>query len=151
MPPTGRICSAVLHDVLRAEKRHSAQQDSLAFANIFGSSGRTVGETPKSEYSRRMTGVAVSPHHDKPHDRQIDLVVIVSGQSQPVRIKPNQKLQHLVKEALHLTGNAGQAPSEWELRREDGSLLDQHLHAHEAGLVDGMVLFLNPHAGAGGC
>ncbi len=34
-----------------------------------------------------------------------------------------------VDEALQKSGNQGQAPSEWELRTEDGRLLDQGLTA----------------------
>lgn len=90
------------------------------------------------------------PPKPKP-DNRIDLTIVVSGQSQPVQANGNELLENLVREALALTGNAGQGPGDWELRREDGSLLDQHMHVRDAGLVDGMTLFLNPHAGAGGC
>jgi Protein of Unknown function (DUF2604) len=89
------------------------------------------------------------PPVDRP-DRHLDLVVVVSGQPQPVRMNANQKLEHLVREALQRSGNAGQPPADWELRTEAGALLDQQARAAEAGLVDGMTLFLNPRAGAGG-
>ena len=92
----------------------------------------------------------MSPHHEH-HDHHVDLVIVVSGQPQRLDVKPGQKLHHVVKEALELTGNAGQAPSKWALRREDGTLLDQQLPVRDAGLVDGTMLYLNPHAGAGGC
>lgn len=84
-------------------------------------------------------------------DHHIDVIVVVSGQPQPVRINTNQKLEKLVREALNSTSNHGQPPGEWELRREDGSLLEQNLRVGDVGLVDGMTLFLNPRAGAGGC
>ncbi len=83
-------------------------------------------------------------------DRHLDLVVVVSGQPQPVRINANQTLEHVVREALQRSGNHGQPPADWELRTENGTLLDQQLRAADAGLVDGMTLFLNPRAGAGG-
>ena len=84
-------------------------------------------------------------------DHNLDVVVVVSGQPQPVRINANQTLEHLVREALQRSGNHGQPPADWELRTENGTLLDQQLRAVEAGLVDGTTLFLNPRAGAGGC
>lgn len=83
-------------------------------------------------------------------DRQIDLIVVVSGQPQPVRVNPNQTVEHLVHEALQRSGNKGQPPSAWELRTEAGGLIDQSLRVGQAGLAEGMTLFLNPQAGVGG-
>jgi hypothetical protein len=80
----------------------------------------------------------------------IELIVVVSGQSERLRVNLHQTLEHLVHEALQKSGNQGQAPSEWELRTEDGRLLDQALTAATAGLHDGTTLFLSPKAGAGG-
>lgn len=92
------------------------------------------------------------PPNPKPKpDSQLDLIIVVSGQPQPVTGRGSEPLRNLVREALALTGNAGQAPEDWELRREDGSLLDQDTHLRDAHLSDGTTLFLNPHAGAGGC
>jgi hypothetical protein len=83
-------------------------------------------------------------------DKQLEVVVVVSGQPQPIRINSHQKLEQLVREALHETGNQGQAASGWELRTEDGRLLSLDLRLDEVGLTSGAVLFLNPLAGAGG-
>jgi hypothetical protein len=87
------------------------------------------------------------------HDKQkenIEVVVVISGQSERLKVNLHQTLEHLVHEALQKSGNQGQAPSEWELRTEDGSLLDQSSTAAAAGLHDGATLFLSPKAGAGG-
>jgi hypothetical protein len=87
------------------------------------------------------------------HDKQkenIEVVVVVSGQSERLKLNLHQTLEHLVHEALQKSGNQGQEPSEWELRTEDGSLLDQGSTAAAAGLQDGATLFLSPKAGAGG-
>lgn len=83
-------------------------------------------------------------------DNQIDLTVVVSGQPQPIRVNPSQTVEHLVHEALQRSGNQGQPPSAWELRTDAGALIDQSLRVRQAGLVDGMTLFLNPQAGVGG-
>lgn len=83
-------------------------------------------------------------------DRRIQLVIVVSGQPLPQTINPNERLEVLVRKALNESGNLGQPPGEWELRREDGTLLDQQQRAGDAGLHDGMTLFLTPRAGAGG-
>jgi len=89
------------------------------------------------------------PTQDRP-DRHLDLVVVVSGVATPVRANVNQRLEHVVREALRESGNAGQPPEDWELRRENGELLDQSLRVGDAGLADGAVLTLQPRAGAGG-
>ena len=83
-------------------------------------------------------------------DNHIDLVIVVSGAPQSVRVNKNQTLEHAVQEALRESGNHGQPPESWELRDESGQLLALSVRAGEAGLVDGQTLFLSPKAGAGG-
>ena len=87
-----------------------------------------------------------------PEHRQqnIEVVVVVSGQPERLNVNVHQTLEHLVHEALQRSANKGQAPSDWELRTEDGRLLDQALSVEAAGVHDGMTLFLSPKAGAGG-
>ena len=85
-----------------------------------------------------------------PDQNNIEMVVVVYGQSERLKVNLHQTLEHLVHEALQKSGNQGQAPSEWELRTEDGRLLEQGLTAAAAGLHDGVTLFLSPKAGAGG-
>jgi hypothetical protein len=94
----------------------------------------------------------MSPQPVKPPkpDRTIDLVVVVSGQPTPVRVNSNQTIAHLIHEALQQSGNKGQDPSQWDLRLEGGDLLDPGLRVGDVGLTDGMTLYLNPRAGAGG-
>lgn len=83
-------------------------------------------------------------------DRNISVTVIVSGQPTTVKVNIHQKVDHLVREALNQTGNKGQPPSEWELRTSDGALIEQTVTIEAAGIVNGMTLYLNPRAGAGG-
>jgi hypothetical protein len=87
------------------------------------------------------------PEHSQPN---IDVTVVVSGQPERLKVNVHQTLDHVVHEALQRSGNHGQASSDWELRTEDGRLLDQTLTAAAAGIDDGMTLFLSPKAGAGG-
>lgn len=85
-----------------------------------------------------------------PSEQNIDVTVVVSGQPTRLKVNVHQTVEHLIHEALKESGNKGQAPAEWELRREDGALLDQSSRVADAGLVAGVTLFLNPRAGAGG-
>jgi hypothetical protein len=87
------------------------------------------------------------PEHNQ---ENIDVTVVVSGQPERLKVNVHQSLDHLVHEALQRSGNQGQASSDWELRTEDGRLLDQSLTAAAAGVQEGMTLFLSPKAGAGG-
>ncbi len=82
--------------------------------------------------------------------RSIEIIVVVSGQPERIRAREHEKLEHLVHQALQRSGNHGQAPSEWELRTEDGRLLDQAHTVGAAGIHTGATLFLSPKAGAGG-
>jgi hypothetical protein len=82
--------------------------------------------------------------------QNIALIVVVSGQPSSIKANQHQKVEHLVEEALKQTGNKGQPPSEWELRRSDGALIDQALTIEAAGIADAMTLYLSPRAGAGG-
>ena len=82
--------------------------------------------------------------------QNINVIVIVSGQETNVKINVHQKVENLVREALHNTGNEGQAISEWELRTADGALIETSLRITDAGIVEGMRLYLSPRAGAGG-
>ena len=85
-----------------------------------------------------------------PSQQNIDVTVVVSGQPERLKVNVHQTVEHLVHEALQKSGNKGQAPSEWELRTEDGALLDQAATVAAAGIHDGVTLFLSPKAGAGG-
>ena len=80
----------------------------------------------------------------------IDVIVVVSGRPQPVRVNVHQTVEHLVQEALRESGNVGQPMSEWELRSEGGMVLDLGQRIADAGITDGSTVFLSPRAGAGG-
>ena len=82
--------------------------------------------------------------------QNIEVIVAISGQPERLKVNIHQTLEQLVHQALQKTGNHGQAPSDWELRTEDGALLDQGQTVAAAGLTTGVTLFLSPKAGAGG-
>lgn len=84
------------------------------------------------------------------HATEIEITVVVSGQPERAKINVHDRLERLVREALRKSGNEGQPPSDWDLRTEDGKLLDQYLTLEAAGIRDGVTLFLSPKAGAGG-
>lgn len=83
-------------------------------------------------------------------DNHLDVVVVVSGVPRPGRINLREPLDHLVREVLRASGDEGRNAGDFELRTEDGRLLDLEQRAQDSGLLDGQTLFLNPRAGAGG-
>lgn len=86
----------------------------------------------------------------KTDPNNINVSVIVSGQETSLKVNIHQKIEELIREALHQTSNHGQPPGDWELRTSDGALIDQGIRIGDAGIVDGTKLFLSPKAGAGG-
>jgi hypothetical protein len=87
------------------------------------------------------------PEHN---EENIDVTVVVSGQPERLKVNLHQTVDHLVHDALQRSNNHGQGSSEWELRTEDGRLLEQSVTIAAAGIQSGMTLFLSPKAGAGG-
>lgn len=83
-------------------------------------------------------------------DNHLDVVVVVSGVPRSGRINIHEPLEHLIREVLRESGDEGRNAAEFELRTEDGRLLESATRAKDSGLVDGQTLFLNPRAGAGG-
>lgn len=83
-------------------------------------------------------------------DTRVDLIVTVSGQDIPVGVNAHQKTDQIVREALRLSGNQGQPPEDWELRRPDTTLVPMGITVAEAQLTDGTRLSLGPKSGEGG-
>jgi hypothetical protein len=108
----------------------------------------------EADYGGMTTNTHEPAQEDKgtsmPPDNQIHLTVIVSGTSISVTVNPHQKVEQLVREALRESGNQGQSPESWELRRESGEVLDQNARLGDVGLSDGDILTLQPRVGAGG-
>jgi hypothetical protein len=83
-------------------------------------------------------------------DNFLDVIVVVSGVPKPGRVNLHEPLENLVREVLNASGEHGRDPADFELRTEDGRLIDLAQRSGQAGLLDGQTLFLNPRAGAGG-
>ena len=84
-----------------------------------------------------------------PPSNQIELVVVVNGQPTPLTANVNQPLHSIIGPALAASGNAGQPPENWELRK-DGVLLDPSQKIKSFGFAAGTELFLSLKAGVGG-
>ena len=83
-------------------------------------------------------------------DNELQLEVIVNGQSTIVRANKKAPLRTIIPHALQQTGNAGQPPENWELRDAAGVLLPLDQKLEEFNFPTDVKLFLNLKAGVGG-
>jgi hypothetical protein len=79
------------------------------------------------------------------------LTVIVSGQPTEVEAQPEAPLESIIAPALEQTHHTGQPPENWELRDEQGTLLDVSKRIESFHFPKDVRLFLNLKAGVGGC
>lgn len=78
---------------------------------------------------------------------EVEITVVVNGQPTQVRANDNASVESLVEPALRQTGNLGQPPSNWELRNQQGQLVNDSSKVRD---FVGQTLFLNLRAGVGG-
>lgn len=87
---------------------------------------------------------------EKENEKKITIHVIVMGDEQEYDVNVKKKLEPIVKKALKDSGNEGQPISKWQLRTEDGRLLDMDKTIEEEHILDGDKLFLSLKQGKGG-
>jgi hypothetical protein len=77
--------------------------------------------------------------------------VVVSGAPQEVQINPEQRVDHLMRQALKQAGIDHPNLEEWKLRSgQGGAVIDPDQKIEEAGIQPGQTLFLDPDEGGGG-
>lgn len=91
----------------------------------------------------------ISKSSDK-GNHNIKVTFIVQGKGASDEYNENQPLKGAVEKVLEKTGNSGQSISNWQLRTEDGRLLDLSKKFKEEGISSGAKLFLSLQAGRGG-
>ena len=82
--------------------------------------------------------------------KKVSITVVVNGKPTDVEALDTSPLGTIIPDALHLTGNSGQPPDNWELRDAGGTLLDLNKTIGDYGFYDQPRLFLNLKAGVGG-
>jgi len=80
----------------------------------------------------------------------IEVTCVIQGKPITEKFNPNRKLKGAVQEVLAKTGNTGQPFSGWQLRTEDGRLLDMEKSFKEENILSGSKLFLSLQVGKGG-
>jgi Predicted metal binding domain len=84
-------------------------------------------------------------------DHKFTVTVVVAGVPHEVSVKPNQKVEHLIKEALKEAKIKHPNLEEWKLRfATGGEAIDPGEKIDKAGITAGSTLFLDPEEGGGG-
>ena len=83
---------------------------------------------------------------------KMQLTIVVNGTPAAIDQNVNSPLRAVIERALAATGNeAGQSVENWELRDEQGVLLELDRKIGSFGFVGTATLFLSLKAGVGGC
>lgn len=84
-----------------------------------------------------------------PGNPKFTVTFVIQGKEFPVEVNPNQPVKVGVVKALHDSGNQGN-PDEWQVRTEDGKMLDQNKSFEEQEITGPTKLFLSKGPGRGG-
>lgn len=76
------------------------------------------------------------------------LKLVVNGPVETVTVSPRWKIATVRDQAMHRNGY-GMA-RDWDVRTEQGVVLEPSISLASAGVKDGDTLFINPSAGYGG-
>jgi hypothetical protein len=83
---------------------------------------------------------------------KVRLTIVVNGTPTEIEQNVNSPLRAVIERALAATGNdAGQPVENWELRDEQGVLLEPDRKIGSFGFAGAATLFLSLKAGVGGC
>ena len=83
-------------------------------------------------------------------DKRFEITIVVNGKPEGLKVGLDEQIGEAVKAALEQSGNSGQPADQWELRDENGQILDTGKKIGESGIGPGAKLFLNLKAGVGG-
>ncbi len=78
------------------------------------------------------------------------IVFIVNGEDVPATVNTHEKLHAARNKALAASKNTGRPPDEWEIRDEQGTLLDPNATIASFSFPPRVRLFLTLKVGAGG-
>lgn len=81
---------------------------------------------------------------------KVTFTIIVNGTPTEVEQNVNSPLKAIIEKALNATGNVGQPAENWDLRDEQGVLLEPDRKISSYGFTGAVTLFLSLKAGVGG-
>ena len=92
----------------------------------------------------------MSNDHGKGNEKT-HFTIVVNGTPSEIEQNVHSPLSAIIERALAETGNVGQPAENWELRDEQGVLLEPGRKIESYGFVGAVTLFLSLKAGVGGC
>lgn len=93
----------------------------------------------------------MSNEHTRGGAEKTRFTIVVNGTPAEIDQNVNSPLRAVIERALSETGNVGQPPENWELRDEQGVLLEPDRKIGSYGFASTITLFLSLKAGVGGC
>jgi hypothetical protein len=91
----------------------------------------------------------MSKEHEKGAEK-VTFTIVVNGTPTEVEQNVNSPLKAVIARALEATDNVGQPPENWELRDDQGVLLERDRKIGSYGFTGAVTLFLSLKAGVGG-
>ena len=86
----------------------------------------------------------------KARETTVTLKVVVNGKETEVTVEGNDALVTVRDKALQQSDNVGRPAEDWELKTEEGEVLDLATLVRDTGFKSGTVLFLSLKAGVAG-
>lgn len=90
-----------------------------------------------------------NPSGPKGNSPRFEVVFVIQSKDFSVSVNPNQAVRGAVQQALQESGNQGSVEG-WQLRTEDGRLLDLQQSFESQGITKAVKLFMSKGAGRGG-
>jgi hypothetical protein len=82
--------------------------------------------------------------------QKLELTVVVSTKPVQVLAQGHWSVEQLIRQALNDAGKHGEDPGGWELRTEQGVVLDANARLDQVPVTTGVTLYLDPKIGGGG-
>ena len=103
-----------------------------------------------SDEGRGRAGKGDGDDEEGDGPEKIEFTVVVNGSPVTFKEKAENLLSVVLERALKKRGNVGQPAENWELRDEQGVLLDPAREIEKYGFGTAVTLFLSLKAGVGG-
>ncbi len=82
-------------------------------------------------------------------DKKLLIVFVIQGKEYPVEVNIKEAIKAAVHKVLKQAGQQGTHEG-WELRKEDGKIIDMNASFEDQGITVPTKLFLSKGAGRGG-
>jgi len=137
---------ANIHEPLKAARNKALEESDNAGEHmnewaIHNEEGVALDPDSKVEDFGFTDGVRLFLKSTKRHDKTL-LIFVINDVDVPVEAKLHEPLKAARNKALEESDNAGEHMNEWEIRNEEGEVLDPDTRVENCGFTDGARLSL---------